>query len=87
MGLFTHEERNSGSSDEPAATWRKSSRSYSNGGCVEVACLSGGLIGVRDSMNPRGSVFRFGPAEWEALLRDVRDGAFDRRESRDAAGR
>ncbi|MEV0345316.1 DUF397 domain-containing protein [Nonomuraea sp. NPDC050680] len=35
------------------ATWRKSSRSGSNGGnCLEIAELPGGHRGVRDSKNP-----------------------------------
>jgi hypothetical protein len=68
-----------GSVDEPAETWRKSSRSYANGGCVEVAFLSSGLIGVRDSKNPRGTVLRFTPAEWDAFVSNARNGEFGRR--------
>jgi Domain of unknown function (DUF397) len=80
--LFARKKRTIGpGSDEPAQNWRKSSHSYANGGCVEAACLSRELIGVRDSKHPRGSVLRFTSAEWSAFLGDVRDGAFDRRES------
>ena len=53
MGLSAHEERTMGSVNEPAETWRKSSRSYASGGCVEVAFLPGELIGIRDSKSPR----------------------------------
>jgi hypothetical protein len=72
MGLFTYRERTTGSADEPVETWRKSSRSYSSGGCVEVASLSGGLIGVRDSKKQDGIVLRVSPAEWDAFVGRVR---------------
>ena len=74
MGLSAHQERTMGSVDEPAETWRKSSRSYANGGCVEVTFLSSELIGVRDSKNPRGTVLRFTPAGWDAFVSEVRNG-------------
>jgi Domain of unknown function (DUF397) len=80
MELFTHEESIGGSTGEPGEAWRKSSRSYSNGGCVEVARVSRDLIGVRDSKRPGGPVLRFTPVDWGAFLRSVRDGEFDRRE-------
>ncbi len=58
--------------------WVKSSLSFSNGNCVEVAKLSGGEIGVRDSKNPEGPVLRFTPGEWHAFIGGVRGGEFDR---------
>jgi uncharacterized protein DUF397 len=58
--------------------WFKSSLSFSNGNCVEVANLSGGGIGVRDSKNPEGSVLRFTGDEWQAFIGGVRNGEFDR---------
>lgn len=79
MGLFAYRERTGGSGDEPAGSWRKSSRSYSSGGCVEVATLSGELIGVRDSKKQRGTVLRFSPAEWDAFVDEVRMGRLDPR--------
>jgi hypothetical protein len=50
-----------------------------NGNCIEVAGLSGELIGVRDSKNPAGPVLGFRPAEWDAFVGHVRNDAFGRR--------
>ena len=58
--------------------WVKSSLSYSNGACVEVASLPGGAIGVRSSRDRGGHVLRFTPDEWHAFLGGVRGGEFDR---------
>jgi Domain of unknown function (DUF397) len=58
--------------------WVKSSLSYSNGACVEVASLPGGTIGVRNSRDRGGRVLRFTPDEWHAFLGGVRGGEFDR---------
>ena len=52
--------------------WVKSSLSFSNGNCVEVASLPGGAIGVRNSRNPRGPVLRFTPEEWGTFVGRVR---------------
>ena len=60
------------------ATWVKSSFSFSNGNCVEVAGLPGGSVGIRDSRDPGGPVLRFTRAEWDAFLGGARRGAFDR---------
>ena len=57
--------------------WVKSSKSYSNGNCVEVASLPNGEIGVRDSKDPDGAVLRFTPDEWHAFLGGARNGEFD----------
>jgi hypothetical protein len=53
--------------------WRKSSYSLSNGDCVEVACLAGSHIGVRDSKATEGPILRFAPDVWAAFLRGIRD--------------
>jgi hypothetical protein len=57
--------------------WIKSSLSFSNGNCVEVASLPDGDIGVRDSKDPHGAVLRFTSDEWHAFLGGVRNGEFD----------
>ena len=57
--------------------WIKSSLSYANGNCVEVASLPGGTIGVRSSRDSAGPVLRFTPREWHAFLGGVRNGEFD----------
>jgi hypothetical protein len=57
--------------------WVKSSLSFSNGNCVEVAELPGGGVGVRNSRDPDGPVLRFTPAEWRAFLGGARLGEFD----------
>ncbi len=57
--------------------WIKSSLSFSNGNCVEVASLPHSEIGVRDSKDSEGPVLRFTPDEWDAFLGGVRNGEFD----------
>ena len=56
--------------------WVKSSFSFSNGNCIEVASLNGGAVGVRDSKNAEGLVLRFTQPEWHAFLGGVRSGEF-----------
>jgi hypothetical protein len=58
--------------------WVKSSLSYANHNCVEVASLSGNEVGVRNSRDAAGAVLRFTPDEWHAFLGGVRNGEFDR---------
>jgi hypothetical protein len=59
------------------SSWVKSSLSFANGNCVEVANLPTGEIAVRDSKNSEGPVLRFTPDEWHAFLGGVRNGEFD----------
>lgn len=60
-----------------ASYWIKSSLSFSNSNCVEIASLPGGAVGVRDSKDTEGPVLRFTPDEWSAFLGGVRNGEFD----------
>ena len=57
--------------------WVKSSQSYANGNCVEVASFPGSAVGVRDSRKAAGPVLRFTAGEWHAFLGGVRNGEFD----------
>ena len=57
--------------------WVKSSLSFANGNCVEVASLPDGQIGVRNSRDTEGAVLRFTSDEWHAFLGGARHGEFD----------
>ncbi|MDH2427560.1 DUF397 domain-containing protein [Sphaerisporangium sp. TRM90804] len=55
--------------DLSAASWRKSSRSGSDGGsCVEVAANLVGVVGVRDSKDVGGPVVVVRAEEWRVFL-------------------
>jgi Domain of unknown function (DUF397) len=58
--------------------WVKSTLSFSNGNCVEVAPLPGGGVAMRDSGDlGKGPVLEFTRGEWEAFVGGVRNGEFD----------
>lgn len=67
-----------GNPEHSGFNWVKSSLSFANGNCVEVASLPGGEIGVRNSRESEGAVLRFTSDEWHAFLGGVRNGEFDR---------
>jgi len=58
------------------AVWRTSSRSGSNGACVEVAQFDD-AVAVRDSKDRSGPVLVFEPAVWAAFVAGAKDGEFD----------
>jgi Domain of unknown function (DUF397) len=60
------------------AYWLKSSLSYGNGNCVEVAGLPEGAVAVRNSRDVTGPMLQFTPDEWNAFLGGVRNGEFDK---------
>jgi hypothetical protein len=45
---------------------------------VEVASLSDGGVGVRDSKNADGPILRFTPDDWHTFLGEARLGEFDK---------
>jgi hypothetical protein len=62
----------------PAAVWRKGSACHANNTCVEVARLTAGQLGTRDSkQGDGGPVLRFTPGQWRAFSDQVKSGAFD----------
>ena len=52
--------------------WRKSSRSYGSGECVEVATPSSQRIDVRDSTNISGAVLTFSSTQWNTFVAGLR---------------
>jgi hypothetical protein len=65
-------------SEQMNAPWVRSSFSFANGNCVEVAELPGASVGIRDSRDPDGPVLRFTRAEWRAFLGGARRGELER---------
>lgn len=58
-------------------TWVKSSLSFSNSNCVEVASLPDGGVAFRNSRDKDGPVLRFTAGEWEAFRQGAKAGEFD----------
>jgi len=63
-----------GDTNDSGRVWRKSSRSYGAGSCVEIAVLHGGHICVRDSKDPNGAVLTFSRTQWDSFAARVRSG-------------
>jgi hypothetical protein len=57
-------------------TWRTSTRSGTNGACVEVR-YTDGVIQLRDSKNREGSILDFAPDGWAAFISGVKDSEFE----------
>ncbi|MEU2564033.1 DUF397 domain-containing protein [Streptomyces longispororuber] len=58
--------------DLDAAVWRRSSYSNAQGGdCVEVADGFQGVVPVRDSKRPQGTVIALSVEAWAAFVRGV----------------
>jgi Domain of unknown function (DUF397) len=60
-----------------AGRWQKSSRSNSQGNCVELAGLRGEQIAIRNSRDPHGPALVFTKAEMRAFIDGTKDGEFD----------
>ncbi len=60
------------------ADWRKAKASgANNGNCLEVAPLSGGHVGIRDSEAPEKPPFVVRPEVWDAFIDGAKKGEFD----------
>jgi hypothetical protein len=74
MSSFAYAEGVSDDGGVSGREWRRSSRSYGGGNCVEAAPHHGALIDVRDSKNPRSAVLQFTAAQWNDFVAGVRSG-------------
>jgi hypothetical protein len=59
--------------------WRKATASDANSGCVEVAFLPDGRVGVRDSKNRSMPALGLSARAWAKFLANVKAGEFDLR--------
>ncbi len=61
--------------DTTPATWQKSTYSYGNGACVEVADAATQVVRIRDSKNPDGAVLSIPRRGFAALIRRQQRGS------------
>jgi hypothetical protein len=61
------------------AAWRKATASDANSGCVEVAFLPDGRVGVRDSKNRSMPALAVSTRAWASFLADAKTGQLDLR--------
>ncbi|MEU1734732.1 DUF397 domain-containing protein [Streptosporangium sp. NPDC020145] len=60
------------------AAWRKATKSGPNqGNCLEVAPLSGGRVGIRDTEAPDQAPYVVRAAVWDAFIDGAKQGEFD----------
>jgi hypothetical protein len=57
--------------------WRKSSYSGTQANCVEVASNLAGLVAVRDSKGPDGTVLVVSSEEWQLFITALRKVQFN----------
>jgi hypothetical protein len=62
-----------------SATWRKATASDANSGCVEVAFLPDGHVGVRDSKDRSKAALTVTAHAWASFLAGTKAGRFDLR--------
>ena len=59
------------------SAWRTSTRSGTNGACVEVRLVSSS-VQVRDTKDRTGPVLSFPASAWQSFITGVHNGEFDR---------
>jgi hypothetical protein len=70
--LTTHD-----TTDAPAITWRRSSRSNAGNNCVEIARTPAGIT-IRDSKNPDHPHLTLTTKTFTGLVADIKHGTYDR---------
>lgn len=75
--VYEHGSGPAGTGPSEGAAWRKATASDANSGCVEVAFLSDGRVGIRDSKSPGGPAIAVTEQAWASFLADARTGQFD----------
>jgi hypothetical protein len=78
----THGGREGASSPQDSFAWRKSSRSFNEANCVEVACVGDHVfvrddhVFVRDSKAVAGGgpCLKLSATAWESLIKSIKDG-------------
>jgi hypothetical protein len=56
--------------------WRKSTRSASDGNCVEIA-VAARAVAVRDSTQPDAGALIFGRRPWSEFVTELKQGIYD----------
>jgi predicted secreted Zn-dependent protease len=62
--------------NEPRPAWRKSTKSFQNSACVEVAILDHEVL-VRHSKRPAEQLLSFTHHEWKAFIVGVQQNEFN----------